>query len=74
MVLSLNPAMYVCVCKSISDQDIRRAVAHGADTFEAVQTRTGCTTCCGCCEVEARELVEATVESERRAAALPAAA
>jgi bacterioferritin-associated ferredoxin len=66
--------MYVCVCQAVSDQDIRRAVAGGAHTFEDVQTRTGCTTCCGCCETEARELVAATVESERRAAALPVAA
>ena len=66
--------MYVCVCQAVSDQDIRRAVAGGACTFEDVQNRTGCTTCCGCCEAEARELVEASVESERRAAALPAAA
>ena len=66
--------MYVCVCQAVSDQDIRRAVARGARTFEAVQSRTGCTTCCGCCESEARELVDATLESERCAAALPVAA
>ncbi|TAN08851.1 MAG: (2Fe-2S)-binding protein [Rhodanobacteraceae bacterium] len=66
--------MYVCVCQAVSDQDIRHAVAHGAHTFEDVQARTRCTTCCGCCEAEARALVAATVESDRRAAALPAAA
>jgi bacterioferritin-associated ferredoxin len=69
-----KPAMYVCVCKAVSDQDIRRAVARGARTFEDVQTCTGCTTCCGCCEGDARELVETTLESEHRAAALPVAA
>ena len=66
--------MYVCVCQAVSDQDIRRAVTRGARTFEDVQTCTGCTTSCGCCEAEARELVEATLQSECRAAALPAAA
>ena len=66
--------MYVCVCQAVSDHDIRRAIAGGAHTFEDVQARTGCTTCCGCCEAEARELVNASVESERRAAALPVAA
>ncbi|HLI17976.1 MAG TPA: (2Fe-2S)-binding protein [Rhodanobacteraceae bacterium] len=66
--------MYVCVCQAVSDQDIRRAVARGARTFEDVQTCTGCTTSCGCCETEARELVDATLESERRAPALPVAA
>jgi bacterioferritin-associated ferredoxin len=69
-----DPAMYVCVCKAVSDQDIRHAVARGARTFEDVQACTGCTTCCGCCEGEARELVETSLESESRAAALPVAA
>ena len=66
--------MYVCVCQAVSDHDIRRAVARGAHSFEDVQAQTGCTTCCGCCEGEARELVETAVESERRTAALPVAA
>lgn len=66
--------MYVCVCRAVSDHDIRSAVARGARTFEDVQTRTGCTTCCGSCEDEARELVEDALDSGRRAAALPVAA
>ncbi len=66
--------MYVWVCQAVSDHDIRRAVARGAHTFGDVQAQTGCTTCCGCCEGEARELVETAVDSERRAAALPVAA
>jgi bacterioferritin-associated ferredoxin len=66
--------MYVCVCKAVSDQDIRHAVAEGARCLEDLQESTGCTTCCGCCESEARALLEANVESERRAAALPAVA
>ncbi|HEX5959995.1 MAG TPA: (2Fe-2S)-binding protein [Rhodanobacteraceae bacterium] len=66
--------MYVCVCKAVSDQDIRRAVTQGADSFEALQGCTGCTTCCGCCEQEARECFEANLESGSRAVALPAAA
>ena len=71
---SSKAAMYVCICKAVTDQDIRRAVSRGADTFEAAQAQTGCSTCCGCCEGEARELVETAVASERRAAALPVAA
>jgi bacterioferritin-associated ferredoxin len=69
-----DPALFVCVCLAVSDQDIRRAVARGARTFEDVQASTHCTTCCGCCETEARELVAAAIESDQRAAALPAAA
>lgn len=66
--------MYVCVCQAVSDHDIRRAVARGARTFEDVQLRTGCTTCCGGCENAARELVEDSLDTERRAADLPIAA
>jgi len=66
--------MYVCVCQAVTDQDIRRAVAQGARCFEELQARTGCTTCCGCCEAEAREQLETHLESDRRAAALPVAA
>lgn len=66
--------MYVCVCKAVSEQDIRRAVAAGAHSFAEVQARTGCSSCCGCCEPEARALVAEALEAERRAAALPAAA
>jgi bacterioferritin-associated ferredoxin len=69
-----SPAVYICVCQAISDQDIRRAVAAGAHTFENVQAATGCTTCCGCCEDEARQLVQDTVASETRDHAIPALA
>lgn len=66
--------MYVCVCKAVSDQDIRRAVAQGARCFEDLQACTGCTTCCGCCEHEARALLEANLASGQRSVALPVAA
>jgi bacterioferritin-associated ferredoxin len=66
--------MYVCVCQAVSDHDIRRAVAAGARDFETLQVHTGCTTCCGCCEQEARDALQASLESERRALALPVAA
>ncbi|HEX5353002.1 MAG TPA: (2Fe-2S)-binding protein [Rhodanobacteraceae bacterium] len=66
--------MYVCICQAVSDQDIRRAVAQGARCFEDLQAHTGCTTCCGCCEAEAREQLEANLESQNRTAALAVAA
>lgn len=48
--------MYVCICQSVSDTDIRNAVADGARDFSQLQARTGCSTCCGCCEPEARRI------------------
>ena len=46
--------MYVCICNAVTDRDIRRAVNDGVECFEQLQMRTGCATCCGCCEFEAR--------------------
>ena len=66
--------MYVCVCQAVTDQDIRRAIARGARSFADVQACTGCSSSCGCCETEAREITDLALESERRAAALPVAA
>ena len=64
--------MYVCICKAVSDHDIRRAVVDGARCFQDVQSCTGCATCCGCCETEAREVFEASLEFVQPA--LPVAA
>lgn len=60
--------MYICICKAVSDQDIHRAVAQGAGSFEDLQARTGCTTCCGCCEGEARKVFEAGLAAAPRVA------
>jgi bacterioferritin-associated ferredoxin len=45
--------MYICMCNAVTDHDIRRAAADGV-RFAELQTRTGCSDCCGCCESEAR--------------------
>lgn len=42
--------MYVCVCNAVSERAIRQAVANGTQTLEGLRMRTGCGTCCGCCE------------------------
>ncbi len=66
--------MYVCICKAVTEHELRRAIAQGAECFEDLQARTGCATCCGCCEDEARRLLGTTLETQRREAALPIAA
>ncbi len=63
--------MYVCLCHGIRDRDLKEAVARGADTFEALQARTGVSTCCRTCEPVARELLDealATAEAATQAA------
>lgn len=73
--------MYVCLCHGIRDRDLRDAVARGATTFEALQARTGVSTCCRTCEPCAREVLHealashgACPQSASRAIAQPLAA
>jgi len=47
----------VCVCNSVTEEDIRRAAAAGVRSFEALQRLTGCSGGCGGCEQEARQLL-----------------
>ena len=49
--------MIICVCKAINDRAIRRAIAEGHDTFDALQFELGIGTCCGKCEAAACELL-----------------
>jgi bacterioferritin-associated ferredoxin len=56
--------MYVCICNAVTDREIRQCVALGARTFEQVRECLGVSTCCGRCELVAREIV---VERDARA-------
>ena len=42
--------MYVCVCRGVTDGDIRRAVEDGCASFEELQATTGCAMQCGTCK------------------------
>lgn len=52
--------MYVCLCKNITDTDIREAVEQGANSFGEVSKRLGVATVCGSCASVAREVIEST--------------
>lgn len=58
--------MYVCVCRAITDREIRAAVRDGVATFGELQARLGVASCCGRCEPRARALLQ-----EARAEPLP---
>lgn len=49
--------MYVCLCNSVTDRQIRKAVKQGVDTFDKVRSELGVATCCGQCEHHAREVI-----------------
>ncbi|HET6587082.1 MAG TPA: (2Fe-2S)-binding protein [Oleiagrimonas sp.] len=66
--------MYVCICQSVTDRDIRRQAGDGVRSFADLQARTGCATCCGCCESEARQVLANAVRDERMSLPMVAAA
>ena len=48
--------MYVCLCKGITDSQIRDAVADGATSYSQVRKALGIASQCGRCSVTAREI------------------
>lgn len=54
--------MYVCLCKGITDTQIREAVDGGAESVRAVRDQLGASSQCGRCVSQVREIVKATLE------------
>jgi bacterioferritin-associated ferredoxin len=57
--------MYVCLCKGISDRDIKQLVSAGPCSVEEIMRCTGAGTGCGTCVGEIAELVAASDTSGR---------
>ena len=55
--------MYVCLCKGITDSQIRDAVNGGAESLREVRNELGVMTGCGKCATQTREIVKSTLES-----------
>lgn len=49
--------MYVCICKGITDTQIRAAVQDGASSLREVHSSLGVASQCGKCGIMAREIV-----------------
>ena len=49
--------MYVCICHSITDKDIKRSINQGAETLQDLKAMTGCATGCGSCADYAEEFL-----------------
>ncbi len=48
--------MYVCICKGITDKDIRNAVLDGASDMRTVRNKLGVSTQCGQCSCSAKSV------------------
>ena len=57
--------MYVCLCKGISDKEIRRAVSEGHGSLAALRQELGVATQCGKCARCAREVLRVALREER---------
>lgn len=50
--------MIVCVCKKVSDSQIKREICRGACSVNDLGERLGLGTQCGCCRETAQEIIE----------------
>jgi bacterioferritin-associated ferredoxin len=50
--------MYVCLCRQVTDRAIRRAIAEGADSLEALQAQLGVCLECGRCTAQVEALLQ----------------
>ena len=56
--------MYVCVCKAITDHQIREAARNGARTLDDLRRDLGVASECGNCATYARQYLEEVIENE----------
>lgn len=49
--------MYVCLCKGITDTQIRAAIEDGANSFKEVRNTLGVASQCGKCGILTREIL-----------------
>jgi len=54
--------MYICLCKGITDKAIRSAVIDGANSFASVRKELGISSQCGRCAVDAKDLINTTLD------------
>ena len=60
--------MYVCLCKGITDSQIRAAVDQGADSITELQKKIGVALSCGSCI----EMTESILKQESKERVEPA--
>ena len=49
--------MFICICKAVTDEEIRKCITRGAKTVEDVQEKTKAGTQCGGCIEEVQEVL-----------------
>ena len=60
--------MYVCICKGVTDHEIRGAVEDGIRTVRGLRKTLGCTGQCGKCKAQVREIRDEVVAGQQNLA------
>lgn len=53
--------MYICICKGITDSQIRDAVNNGASSLRKVRKQLGASSQCGKCGIMTKKIVDDTL-------------
>lgn len=67
----MSGSKYVCPCKHVTEEDVRKAIANGATNLKQVRKATGAGSKCGKCKPAAKKLVKRLLAEQ--SAAKPAA-
>jgi bacterioferritin-associated ferredoxin len=62
--------MYICVCKAVTESDIKKAVREGANCMHHLEARLGISTQCGSCSCDAANCLEKVLGQEIGSATL----
>ncbi len=54
--------MYVCICNSVTDRDIKHAAKNGANTLQELSDQLNVATCCGNCAECAKDVLKQALE------------
>ncbi|HWG76305.1 MAG TPA: bacterioferritin-associated ferredoxin [Steroidobacteraceae bacterium] len=63
--------MYVCICRGVTDSQIRRAVDEGAASLSQVRRQLAVAACCGRCAPMARDIIRERSQAAGLSAAVP---
>ena len=63
--------MLICLCKAVSDREVRRAIGRGACSMRSVCDKTGAGSSCGSCKVDLQALLKEAQIHARSVAARP---
>lgn len=63
--------MFVCLCKSVTDHQIKASVDEGVTSFSAMQQRLEVSTVCGSCSCEVKKIIQAKLQKELGSRPMP---